>query len=818
MKIAYDWLKQYLPVDPGAERISEILTNTGLEVDEEHPYESVPGGLAGLIVGEVKAVDPHPNADKLKVTRVNTGNGEDLKIICGAPNVAEGQKVIVAPVGTTLHPVSAEPFKIKKTKIRGEESRGMICAEDEIGLGEDHEGIVVLPEDARVGDPVRNYFEIHSDRIFEIDITPNRNDALSHLGVARDVHAYTKFSGEGDPSGVRYPDVEAFNPPSGEHPIAVEIQDEKACPRYSGVVLEGLKVAPSPKWLRERLASIGLPSINNVVDITNFVLHETGQPLHAFDADKIRGGKVVVGHLEEGTKFKTLDEEERTLSADDLMICDAEGGMCIAGVFGGAKSGVTEESTSVFLESACFDPSSIRRTSNRHGLSTDASFRFERGTDPNQTLYALKRAALMIAEVAGGRIASPVTDHYPKPLEPRTIDFRLDRCDTLVGMTIERDTIRTILKALDIGIKERSENVWLLTIPTYRLDVTRESDVVEELLRIYGFNRIPMAEQVHATLSYAPFPDKDKIRRQLAGLLTGNGFHEIVSNPLARSSDIEAAEAETLSTDRNVPVLNPISSELDTMRQTMLFHGLEAIAHNLNRKETDLKLFESGTVYQQKGPGQYLEGERLALFMTVRREPESWRGHDDKASFYDMKAAVRNVLMRVGLWEHAEAGPTRNEVLADGLSLSIGQDEPATELGWVREELLERFDIDQPVFYGVVDMDAIFEQIEKKPQSPYEPLSKYPPVRRDLALVVDKSTPFAEIERVVRQSEKKLLQGVDLFDVYEGKKIEEGKRSYAIKVILQDPEKTLTEDRIDKVMDKLLKKLREEVNAKLRDE
>ena len=811
MKISYNWLKEYLDVDLDAQTVADVLTDTGLEVEGVEEVETIPGGLKGLVIGEVLEKEKHPDADRLNVTKVNVGEGEPLSIVCGAPNVDAGQKVVIATVGTTIHPLEGDPFKIKRAKIRGVESCGMICAEDEIGLGEDHDGIMVLDADAQVGTAANKYFKVENDIVFEIGLTPNRADAMSHIGVARDLAAALNLKDHD--LKVNWPSVDAFKVENNDRVISVEVKDAEACPRYASTSITGVKVGPSPDWLQNRLRAIGLRPLNNVVDVTNFVLHELGHPMHAFDADEISGDKVIVQQLSEGTKFTTLDETERELSDQDLMICNADAGMCIAGVFGGMKSGVKESTTTVFLESAYFNPVSIRKTAKRHALNTDASFRYERGIDPNLSLYALKRCALLIQEVAGGVVSSDISDLYPNKVEDFTVNFNYENCDRLIGKKIERETIRKILTSLDIEVTSVNGNDLVLNVPAYRVDVQREADVIEEVLRIYGFNNIEIPQKQLASLSYQQKPDPEAVQVLVSELLTGNGYAEIMSNSLTAVEYAEMAEATQMKPEFNVHILNPLSKELGAMRQTLLFSGLEAVAFNLNRQTMDLKMYEFGKSYQ-KFPDGYSEKKCLSLILTGRNLPERWNNSEDGVSFYLLKGIVNKVLNRLGIFRGVKTSATKSELFDEGLSYKIGG-KKAVDFGWVKASILDKMEIKQEVFYAEFDWDAILELL-KMNKVKYQHISKFPVVRRDLSLLLDRQVKFAEIESVAYQQERKLLKEVGLFDVYEGKNLPEGKKSYAVSFTLQDKEKTLNDKQIDKVMEKIQRSMEQQLGAELR--
>ncbi len=814
MKISYNWLKQYIDTDLDPVEAGKILTDTGLEVEGLEKIELIPGGLKGLVIGEVKEKEKHPDADRLNVTKVDVGSDEWLTIVCGAPNVEVGQKVLVATTGATIHPTNGEPFPIKRAKIRGVESNGMICAEDEVGLGEAHDGIMVLDTDAAVGTAASTYFNIEEDWMIEIGLTPNRADGMSHIGVARDLLAALKFQDEAYRNKrLNLPSVDDFAVDNNSLPIEVVVEDHHACPRYAGVTIADVKVAPSPDWLQNRLKAIGAKPINNVVDITNFVLHEYGQPLHAFDVAAISGNKVVVKQVTEGTKFVTLDDEERSLSSEDLMICNAEEGMCIAGVFGGAKSGVTEATTNVFLESAYFDPVTVRKTAKRHGLNTDASFRFERGVDPNITITALKRAALLIKEIAGGSIASEIFDSYPNPIEPFAVAFSYANCDRLIGKALERDVIQSILGWLDIEVTASTAEGLTLSVPPYRVDVQREADVVEEVLRIYGYNNIAIPSKLNASISYAPKPDKEKVQNVVADLLSANGFAEILSNSLTSAAYTEVAAADHIKEAFHVEMLNPLSNELSVMRQTLLFNGLEAIAYNQNRKNEDLKLYEFGSVYHKYESG-YNENKRLAVFMTGKMTAESWNTANDKTSFYDLKAAVHLILQRLGINKNRKASAVSSALFDEGMLYKIAR-RKAVEFGWVKSSILKHFGIKQEVFFADFDWDVVIELLVMN-KVKYKEVAKFPSVRRDLSLLLDAEVKFSDIETLAFQSEQKLLKEVGLFDVYQGKNMEVGKKSYAVSFTLQDEEKTLTDKQIDKIMEKIQRAVENQLGAVLR--
>jgi len=811
MRISYNWLKQYIDTSLSPEEIGQRLTDTGLEVEGIEELESIKGGLKGLFVGEVLEKSQHPNADRLSLTKVDIGE-EVLDIVCGAPNVDKGQKVIVASVGTTIYPIEGDPIKIKKGKIRGEVSLGMICAEDEIGLGSGHDGILVLESDARVGSEAADYFKIESDFAIEIGLTPNRTDAMSHLGVARDLAAVLSLENN-KKYDLNFPSVSDFKVDTRSADIEVEVKNSEACPRYAGIRLSNVKVAASPDWLQNRLRTIGLAPINNIVDITNFVLHELGQPLHAFDAGKIKGNKVIVQTLTQGTPFISLDEKKRSLNEKDLMICDENGPMCIAGVFGGLESGVSDETTEVFLESAYFNPVWVRKTAKRHVLNTDASFRFERGVDPEMTLVALKRAALLMKEIAGAEISSEIIDVYPEKLMPFEVHFNKNRCDKLIGKVIDAKTIQFILRSLDIKVLEEKGDDWLLEVPAYRADVTREADVIEEVLRIYGFNNVEIPEKIHASLSYSMKIDPEKIKQEIATLLVSRGFNEMMSNSLISDRFVRESKLSAFESDHNVQIVNPLSSDLNVLRQSLVFNGLEAIAYNQNRQHADLSLFEFGNVYTQNGV-EFSENFRLALYLSGLTTPNNWRKPSVPFTFYDIKGEVIAVLKRLGLYTISSAEACETDVFEDGLKFSINGKE-LVSVGWINKDLQQQFGIREKVFCADFNWDAILDVL-KPDNIRYEELSKFPSVRRDLSLLIDETVDFKSIYDLAFKAERKLLKTVELFDVYEGKNLEKGKKSYALSFVLQDKAKTLNDKTIDKTMRRIQDLLEKELGAKLR--
>jgi phenylalanyl-tRNA synthetase beta chain len=819
MKISFNWLKLYLDPDMTPVDLARLLTDCGLEVESMERYESVKGGLEGVVIGEVITCDRHPNADKLSLTTVDIGTDTLLPIVCGAPNVAAGQKVPVATVGTILYDRDKQ-FEIKSTKIRGEPSEGMICAEDELGLGASHEGIMVLDSSAKVGMTAKEYFNITVDHVFEIGLTPNRTDATSHIGVARDIAAAINQLDKNRKVRMEMPDVTAFHVDNHALEISVNVEDIETCPRYSGVTLTGVTVKESPEWLKNYLGAIGIRPINNIVDITNFVLMETGQPLHAFDADEVKGNRVVVRKARKGEKFITLDEVERELSEEDLMICNSEEGMCIAGVFGGLRSGVTAGTSKIFLESAHFNPQSIRKTSRLHSLQTDASFRFERGSDPNMTVYALKRAALLIRELTGAQISSEIKDIYPEPVGNWNITLTYRNVTRLIGKIIEPREIKNILS--NLGMKVILENPEGLTIsvPTFKVDVRREADVIEEILRIFGYNNVELPHELRGSLSFSPDPDPENIRNIIADLLCNNGFTEIMNNSLTQSKYYEGQES--FDAAKSVHILNPLSSDLNVMRQSLLFGGLETIAYNQNRKISDLKLFEFGRVYKFQpenshgGPlDRFAEHEHLGIFLTGRRAPESWRSPDQSSDVFDIKAIVGIILRRLGLnISDLEIQPVPKGIFTEGLQYVINQ-KIIVGFGTVSKKFLKDLDIKQDVFYAAFNWDETINQSSVMGVG-YREIPRFPEVRRDLALLVDHSVPFADLNKMAFQTEKHLLKSVRLFDVYEGGNIGADKKSYAISFILQDEEKTLTDNVIEKTMQKLLRAFEHHFHATLR--
>ncbi len=815
MKISYNQLKQYIDIKIKPEELAEILTDIGLEVEGTEEYESIKGGMEGLIIGEVKTCKKHPNADKLSVTTVDIGTKDILPIVCGAPNVAAGQKVVVATVGTILYD-GDKKIPIKKGKIRGEVSLGMICAEDEIGIGTSHEGILVLPENIETGTSAKDYFKIEKDTIFEIGLTPNRADGASHIGVARDLVAWFKYQGKN--IKLKKPDVSNFKIDNTDLQIPVEIKNNEACKRYAGITISDIKVAESPDWLKTRLKAIGLQPINNVVDITNYVLHETGQPLHAFDADKITGKTVIVKTLPEGTPFITLDEEGHKLHKDDLMICNTEEPMCIAGVFGGAKSGVTDNTENIFLESAYFNPVFVRKTSKRHTLQTDASFRFERGVDPNITIYALKRAAVLIKEIAGGNISSEIVDVYPEPVENFKITVSYSHIDRLIGKKIDHEDIDTILKALEIKITEKENDTIKLEVPPYRVDVTREADIIEEILRIYGYNNVESPHSVKSTLSYAPKPDENKLKNKISDFLSSQGFSEAMSNSLTKAKYYENSDA--FKEDESVKILNALSIDLNVLRQDLLFGTLEAVIRNINHKNSDIKLYEFGNTYHYNNTNNnnslnsYKEEARLAVVVSGNKNKINWNTPEQKSDFYYFKSEIIGILERLNFdTKQLKTEETENRIFAYGLKHSVNN-KILVEYGSISNKILSVFDIEQEVFFANIHWNNVMNFLPANPS--FKEISKYPAVKRDLALLLNKNVKFSQIEELAYKTERKLLKEVSGFDVFENEKLGKDKKSYAVSFIIQDETKTLKDKQIDKIMKKLQYNFEKELGAELR--
>ncbi|MDX6746129.1 phenylalanine--tRNA ligase subunit beta [Polaribacter sp. PL03] len=808
MKISYNWLKQFLQTDWDAVKTGELLTDLGLEVEGIETKESIKGSLKGIVVGKVLTCIQHPNADRLKVTTVDLGSGEPVQIVCGAPNVAAGQKVPVATIGTTLYDDKGEGFKIKKGKIRGEESHGMICAEDELGLGSGHDGIMVLDDELIIGTSAAEVFNIEIDEIFEIGLTPNRSDAMSHFGVARDLRAglmQQEINLE-----LISPSVSDFHVDERTLRFDVEVENKEQAPRYCGITITDVTVKDSPEWIQNRLKAIGLTPKNNIVDITNYVLHELGQPLHAFDAQKIKGNKVLVKTLEEGTKFTTLDDVERKLSSEDIMICDAESNpLCIAGVFGGSKSGVTEHTTSIFLESAYFNPVSVRKTAKRHALNTDASFRFERGIDINMTEYALKRAALLIEEYAGGKMGSDVSDFYPEKIEDFQVFLSYENSYRLIGQEIPKETIKKILASLEIKINSETEGGLGLTIPSYRTDVQREADIIEEILRVYGYNNIEFSHKLNTSISFDSNKDT-KVENVVANQLTALGFNETMANSLTKPEYVTLSE--NINEEANVEMLNPLSNDLKVMRQSLLFSGLESVSYNINRKNNSLKFYEFGKTYHKYNE-KYQEDKHLTLFVTGNRTSDSWKNENKTSDFFYLKGIITNVLSRLGI-DKLKTTPTKQDVFSEGITLSLGKMK-LVEFGVVKRSLLKEFGIKQEVLFADFNWDTILKLTGNKNVKVTD-LPKFPAVKRDLALLLDTKVAFKEIYNLAFQSEKNLLKEVDLFDVYEGDKLPEGKKSYAVSFLIQDETKTLADKQIDKIMQKLQQTFEKNLEAVLR--
>lgn len=808
MKISYNWLKQFLKVDWEAEKTGELLTDLGLEVEGIEIVESIKGSLEGIVIGKVLTCIQHPNADRLKVTTVDIGNGKIVQVVCGAPNVAAGQNVPVATIGTTLYDDKGEGFIIKKGNIRGEESHGMICAEDELGLGASHAGIMVLDDALIAGTPAAKVFNIEKEEVFEIGLTPNRADAMSHYGVARDLRA--GLIQNNIPLELISPSVSDFHVDDRTLKFDVVVEDVEKAPRYAGVTISDITVNESPTWLKNRLKAIGLTPINNVVDVTNYVLHELGQPLHAFDAAKVKGNKIIVKTLENGTKFTTLDGVVRELNEEDLMICNGnEEPMCIAGVFGGIDSGVSSDTTSIFLESAYFNPVAIRKTAKRHALNTDASFRFERGIDPNITKYALKRAANLILEIAGGKVSSEIVDLYPSKIEDFQVFLSFVKMDRLIGAIIPRETIKNILASLDIKINSVTDGGIGLTIPSYRVDVTREADVIEEVLRVYGYNNVEFSHKLNTSISFSEF-DGVKIENVVANQLVSQGFYETMANSLTKADYVSFSEL--LNEENNVTMLNPLSNDLGVMRQSLLFSGLESVVHNINRRNNSLKFFEFGKTYHKFESG-YSEQKHLTLFVSGNRTKQSWNVTQKTSDFFYLKGTVTSVLNRLGI-QNLKTSPTKNDVFSEGITLSLGKIK-LVDLGVVKRTVLKEFGIKQEVLFADFNWENVLK-VGGKSQIKITELPKFPAVKRDFALLLDDSVSFNEIYNLAFQAEKKLLKEVDLFDVYEGDKLEKGKKSYAVSFLLQDENKTLNDVEIDKIMQKLQQTYEKNVGASLR--
>ena len=820
MNISYNWLKEYVDFDLTPEEVSAALTSIGLETDGVEEVQSIKGGLEGLVVGEVLTCEPHPNSDHMHITTVDLGEGEPVQIVCGAANVAAGQKVIVATLGTKLYD-GDQSFTIKKSKLRGVESNGMICAEDEIGVGTSHDGIIVLPQDVVPGTLAKDYYNIKSDYVFEVDITPNRADACSHYGVARDLYAWLVQNGY--QTSLHRPETSEFKVDNHDMDIDVVVENTEACPRYAGVAIKNVTVKESPEWLQNKLRLIGVRPVNNIVDITNYILHAYGQPMHCFDADKIKGGKIVVKTCQEGTKFVTLDEVERKLSECDLMICNAEEPMCIAGVFGGLDSGTTETTKDVFLESAYFHPTWVRKTARRHGLSTDSSFRFERGIDPNGTIYALKEAAILVKELAGGEIASDIKDNYPAPIADFAVELSYEYVNSLVGKVIPAETIKSIVTSLEMKIVAETAEGLSLSVPAYRVDVQRPCDVVEDILRIYGYNNVEIPTSLKSSLNVEGEVDKSvKLQNLVSEQLVGCGFNEILNNSLTAASYYDGLE--TYKPENLVRVMNPLSNDLNVMRASLLFGGLECIQHNANRKNADLRFFEFGNCYhfnaEKKNPEKvlaaYSEELHLGLWLTGKYISNSWAHPDMNSSVYELKAYVLNIFSRLGVNLGAMVfGNLSDDIYSVAISIHTRGGKLVATFGVLSKKVQKAFDIDNEVYYADINWKELMKAIKGKKVT-YTEISKFPAVKRDLALLIDKKVQFAEIEKIAYETDKKLLKSVELFDVYEGKNLEAGKKSYAVSFVLQDENATLNDKQIDKLMQKLIANLQNKLDAKLR--
>lgn len=810
MKVSYNWLKDYVKTSLSPEELSKVLTDTGLEVDGIEKIENIKGGLEGVFVGEVLSCEKHPDADKLKVTTVTVG-GEPLQIVCGAPNVAIGQKVICATVGSVLYPNPDEPFKIKASKIRGVESLGMLCAEDELGMGTSHDGIIVLDKDAKVGTPAAVFFELEEDYQIEIGLTPNRADAMGHIGVARDVIAHQNVHQNAQLS-LDFPEVEEIVAKNQEAKVSVSVEEPELCPKYIGVSLQSVEVKPSPNWMQKRLRAVGLSPINAVVDCTNYVMRELGNPLHAFDADKL-GAKIEVKKAVAGDKFTTLDGVERTLHEDDLMITNGSKNLAIAGVFGGLESGISDETKNIFIESAYFNPISVRKTAKRHALNTDASFRYERGVDPTMTEYALKRVVSLIQSICGGTVSMDVASVVSEKIENKIVEFDVNRCNQIIGLEIPSEKVKQILSNLDIQVLDENGTQWKLAVPPYRVDVTREIDVVEEVLRIFGFNNVPLPEKLNSTITLRIKPDADKIQRSVAEFLVGLGYSEMMNNSLTSSVYIQKFGNDFFGVTNNVEMLNPLSNELDVMRQTLIFSTLESVAYNQNRQNSDLKLFEFGKVYRKEDEN-YLENKRLVFGLSGKRQAEQWNSVNDKVSFYSIKGLVTALFIRLGLDGFLSENALENSLLEDGVSLFVLK-KKVGEMGWVSDTTKKHFGIKQPVFIADLDWDALLDQL-KLVKVLYKELPKTFEVRRDFSLLLDEQVRFSEIEKLALGVDKKILKKIGLFDVYEGKNLDEGKKSYAVSFHFQDAEKTLKDEQVDGIMSKIRQELENKLNAQLR--
>jgi len=808
MKISYNWLKQFIKLPNDPEETGYLLTDLGLEVEGINNFQSVKGGLQGIVVGHVLSCVPHPNADRLKLCKIAIGEGEELQIVCGAPNIKAGQNVPVATIGTTLYDEKGEAWQIKKGKIRGEASNGMVCSESELGLGMSHDGIMVLAKGLTPGTAVAEIFQVENDQVFEIGLTPNRADAMSHWGVARDLKA--GYQQQNLSLELITPSVSGFHVDSRSLRIPIHVEDSNLAPRYCGVTISGVSVKESPKWLQNRLKAIGIKPKNTIVDATNYVMHELGQPLHAFDAEKIVGNEIHVKTLKAGTKFTTLDEVERELHEEDLMICDTEKPLCIAGVFGGINSGVSKTTTKLFLESAYFNPVSIRKTAKRHGLNTDASFRFERGIDPNITEYALKRVSLLIIEISGGEITSEIDDRYFKKIEDFQVFLTFKKVNKLIGQNLEEETIKSILASLDIRVNNVTETGMGLTIPSYRVDVQREADVIEEILRVYGYNNIETGTKLNASISNSGRFEDYKLQNLIANQLVGQGFYETMANSLTTPSYIKLSEQ--LKEEQNVVMLNPLSQDLSVMRQSLLFSGLEAVSYNINRKQTDLKLFEFGKTYHNYESGR-IENKHLSLFVTGNKFAENWNSDSRRGSFFYIKGIIERIFERLGI-SSLKTGEVRADVFSEGVSFSAGKTK-LVEFGVVIKSLTKHFGIQQEVLFADFNWDLI-QETAKSQKTVFKSIPKFPAVRRDFALLVDNKIDYKQIEEIANQTEKRLLQSVNLFDVYQGEKLPEGKKSYAISFKFQDEHNTLTDKQVDKIMQKLQQRFEKDLQAELR--
>jgi phenylalanyl-tRNA synthetase beta chain len=810
MKISYNWLNTYLNTGMSPQEIGEILTATGLEVESIEKIETVKGGLEGVLIGEVIELNRHPDADRLRITKVNIGSADLLQIVCGAPNVAAGQKVLVATVGSTLYPAGGEPLKIKKSKIRGVESEGMICAEDELGIGESHDGIMILPSETIAGQSAREYLKIEDDYVLEIGLTPNRSDAMSHIGVARDLKAYLNFHKDTKHS-LTIPKSDIDNAVQSNHKLNITVENPTACLRYAGAILTGIKISESPDWLKNRLRSIGLKPINNAVDITNFVMHETGNPLHAFDL-KIAGDTVIVRNAKAGEKITTLDGIERKLYTEDLVICNSAGPMCIAGVMGGADSGITENTQAIFLEAACFSTQSVRKTGKRHTLNSDSSFRFERGVDPNNVIVARDRAIQLLTEICGGKLES-VYDLYPTPVKLKTITVEFDKCRAICGKNIPNGEIISILTELEFHIQKSDQHSVMLEVSAYRYDVLRPADIYEEILRIYGFNNIDLPQKLNSSITYSSKPDQETIVNLISDLLVSSGYFEIMNNSLSSSEKIEKSKSNYLTIDSAVKILNPLSNELNVLRQSMIEGGLAVIEFNQNRQNPDLKLFELGKVYRLTETG-YAESKKLAIFLTGKRYSETWTSPNQKSTYFAIKSTALKILERLGLIQNLKEDIKQNKALEDGVLYSFNQT-PICEIGWIDSKLLKESGVKQQVFYAEFDWENLMRAVAKS-KTEFKVIPKTQFVRRDFSLLLDEKVTFESIKKTAQNSTKKILKDVGLFDVYEGKNLAPGKKSYAISFTFQDDEKTLQDDQVDKMMSMIREKLESELGAELR--